>query len=88
MMYGGKPYDYDDGTLVFISPNQTIELGGYEPGFVPKGYALLFHPDLLLGTDLARKPFHHRCALPRWRVWPYPDHARHRAGSRDLSRLL
>lgn len=55
MMYGGKPYDYDDGTLVFISPNQTIELGGYEPGFVPKGYALLFHPDLLLGTDLARK---------------------------------
>ena len=53
--YGGKPYDYDDGTLVFISPNQTIELGGYEPDFVPKGYALLFHPDLLLGTDLAKK---------------------------------
>jgi len=54
-MYGGKPYDYDDGTLVFISPNQTIELGGYKPDFVPKGYAMLFHPDLLLGTNLARK---------------------------------
>ncbi|SNR35482.1 helix-turn-helix domain-containing protein [Lutibacter flavus] len=55
IMYGGKPYDYDDGTLVFISPNQTIELGGYKPDFVPKGFALLFHPDLLLGTNLARK---------------------------------
>jgi AraC-like DNA-binding protein len=55
MLYGGKPYDYDEGTLVFISPNQTIELGNYDPEYRPKGYGLLFHPDLLLGTDLARK---------------------------------
>ena len=53
--YGGKPYDYDEGTLVFLSPNQTIELGDYDPNYVPKGYALLFHPDLLLGTDLGKK---------------------------------
>lgn len=53
--YGGKSYDYDEGTLVFLAPNQTIELGDYDPNFVPKGYALLFHPDLLLGTDMAKK---------------------------------
>ena len=53
--YGGKSYDYDEGTLVFMAPNQTIELGGYDPNFVPKGYALLFHPDLLLGSDMAKK---------------------------------
>lgn len=55
MMYGGKPYDYDEGTLVFMSPNQTIEFGNIDPDYVPKGYAIIFHPDLLLGTDLAKK---------------------------------
>ena len=55
MKYGGKPYDYDEGTLVFMSPNQTVELGDYEPDYVPKGYAMLFHPDLLLGTELGKK---------------------------------
>jgi AraC-like DNA-binding protein len=55
LRYGGKPYDYDEGTLVFMSPNQTVELGDYEPDYVPKGYAMLFHPDLLLGTDLGKK---------------------------------
>lgn len=55
LKYGGKSYDYDEGTLVFMAPNQTIELGGYDPNFVPKGYALLFHPDLLLGSDMAKK---------------------------------
>lgn len=53
--YGGKPYDYDEGTLVFMSPNQTVELGDYDPDYIPKGYALLFHPDLLLGTNLGNK---------------------------------
>jgi len=53
--YGGKDYDYDEGTLVFIAPNQTIGLGNYPPNYKPKGYAMLFHPDLLLGTELGRK---------------------------------
>ncbi|WP_372946242.1 helix-turn-helix domain-containing protein [Muriicola sp.] len=55
LKYGGKPYDYDKGTLVFIGPGQTVELGDYDPDYVPKGYAMLFHPDLLTGTELARK---------------------------------
>lgn len=55
IQYGGQPYDYDEGTLVFMAPNQTIEFGDYDPNYVPKGYALLFHPDLLWGTDLAKK---------------------------------
>ncbi len=55
LKYGGKPYDYDEGTLVFVSPEQTVELKYNDPNFRPKGYALLFHPDLLLGTELDRK---------------------------------
>ncbi|MBT8308002.1 MAG: helix-turn-helix transcriptional regulator [Maribacter sp.] len=55
MHYGGKPYDYDEGTLVFMAPGQTIELSGFDPDYVPKGYAILFHPDLLTGTELGKK---------------------------------
>lgn len=55
LRYGGKPYDYDEGTLVFVGPNQLIELTNYDPNFRPKGYALLFHPELLLGTELSNK---------------------------------
>ncbi len=55
MKYGGKPYDFDEGTLVFMGPGQIVELGDYDPDYRPKGYVLLFHPDLLHGTDLAAK---------------------------------
>lgn len=54
MKYGGKSYDYDDGTMVFIAPQQSVGFS-YDKNYVPKGYALLFHPDLLLGTDLGKK---------------------------------
>ena len=55
LKYGGKDYDYDEGTLVFVSPDQVIGLTYNEPNYQPKGYALLFHPDLLLGTELGNK---------------------------------
>ncbi|WP_276165434.1 helix-turn-helix domain-containing protein [Zobellia alginiliquefaciens] len=55
LKYGGKDYDYDEGTLVFVSPNQVVGLTYNDPDFQPKGYALLFHPDLLLGTELGKK---------------------------------
>jgi AraC-like DNA-binding protein len=55
LKYGGKHYDYDKGTLVFVSPGQVIGLSYDDPNYRPKGYALLFHPDLLTGTGLGKK---------------------------------
>ena len=54
LKYGGGEYDFDEGSMVFVGPNQTVGLS-YDPDYKPKGYALVFHPDLLLGSDLARK---------------------------------
>lgn len=53
--YGGKSYDYDEGTLVFVGPDQVVKLTYNEPKILPKGYALLFHPDLFLGTDMKKR---------------------------------
>jgi AraC-like DNA-binding protein len=54
LKYGRSHYDYQDGTLVFVAPGQIL---GVQPGvktFAPKGWALLFHPDLIKGTALSR----------------------------------
>lgn len=54
LRYGCNYYDYEEGTLVFLAPGQAI--GEYSPDYYqPKGHALVFHPDFLLGTSLAQR---------------------------------
>ncbi|WP_321479463.1 helix-turn-helix domain-containing protein [uncultured Bacteroides sp.] len=50
--YGRNYYDYQEGTLVFIAPGQIIEMKKSGEYIQPKGWALLFHPDLIHGTSL------------------------------------
>lgn len=52
--YGNQYYDYNEGTMVFIGPNQIIK---HEPeGEIhqPYGKALIFHSDLIKGTNLGK----------------------------------
>ena len=52
LQYGRQHYDYQDGTLVFVGPGQVINIAPIDADFKLSGYALLFHPDLLLGSNL------------------------------------
>lgn len=52
--YGQQQYDFDEGILFFIAPNQVFS---FEPDedFSSSGFVLLVHPDFLWGTPFANK---------------------------------
>lgn len=54
LRYGLNNYDYEEGTLIFLAPGQVIGQNS-EEYYQPQGTALVFHPDLLHGTSLAKK---------------------------------
>lgn len=53
LRYGLNYYDYQEGTMVFLAPGQVIG-DNLDEIYQPKGYALVFHPDLLRGTTLGK----------------------------------
>ncbi|OPC69896.1 transcriptional regulator [Elizabethkingia miricola] len=53
LRYGLGNYDYEEGSLIFLAPGQVIGESG-ESFYQPQGIALVFHPDLLLGTSLGK----------------------------------
>jgi len=54
LRYGKNTYDYQEGTLVFIAPGQVVRVDSSGEIYQPKGYALVFHTDLIHGTSLGK----------------------------------
>jgi AraC-like DNA-binding protein len=54
LTYGRHTYDYQEGTLVFLAPGQVAGVNSNGETYQPKGYALVFHSDLIYGTSLGK----------------------------------
>lgn len=54
LMYGKNTYDYQEGSLMFIGPGQTVDVRDKTEAYQPHGVGLFFHPDLLIGTRLSK----------------------------------
>lgn len=57
LTYGRNSYDFEDGTLVFTAPGQVLSYDSSEgdSGNPGEGWSLVFHPDLLLRSDLSNR---------------------------------
>jgi AraC-like DNA-binding protein len=52
LIYGRHYYDYQEGTVVCVAPGQVVGVEDNGEVFQPRGWALVFHPDLVKGTSL------------------------------------
>lgn len=53
LKYGKNEYDFDEGSMSFIAPNQVISIDPAEERN-KIGWSLLFHPDLIQNYNLAK----------------------------------
>ena len=51
-MYGQSYLDFDEGTLIFISPGQVLQVKGTHK--IDSGMGLIFHPDFILNYPLGK----------------------------------
>ncbi len=54
MRYGRGRYDYTAGAVITMGPKQVFNFDAKGEEFQPEGVGLLFHPDLIRGTELAK----------------------------------
>lgn len=57
MLYGQQQYDFDNGILFFLAPNQVLRVFSEEEVVVSQersGWLLLIHPDFIWNTSLAK----------------------------------
>jgi AraC-like DNA-binding protein len=55
MIYGQQTYDFDEGVMFFIAPNQVLRIEKQQDmSSKPSGWILFIHPDFFWNTPLAK----------------------------------
>jgi AraC family transcriptional activator of pobA len=69
LKYGQQLYDYDNGILSFVAPNQVLSLTVDQNAakLIQSGWMLMVHPDFLHHTPLAQ-------AIRQYDFWDYTVH--------------
>jgi len=52
--YGRNSYDFEEGTLVFLAPNQVVSFVDPIEELDDSGWSILFHPDLIRRAELGK----------------------------------
>ena len=67
--YGQQPYDFDEGILSFVAPNQVLSLSidAEKEQISHSGWILLIHPDFLWKTPLGK-------TIKKYDFWSYSVH--------------
>lgn len=55
LQYGRQYYDFEEGTMMFISPNQVFSVGEFNDSVQYEGWGLYFHPDLIVNSSLGKR---------------------------------
>jgi AraC-like DNA-binding protein len=55
LIYGRNYYDFAEGTLIYVAPNQVVSLGEIDDSTAYDGWGVYFHADLINGTLLGKK---------------------------------
>lgn len=53
--YGRNSYDYQEGSMVFMAPNQVLEFEKQNINKEDTGWSIIFHPDLIRKAELSKK---------------------------------
>lgn len=56
--YGRNSYDYQEGSMIFIAPNQVLEFEKQNINANDTGWTIMFHPDLIRKSELSKKMEH------------------------------
>jgi AraC family transcriptional regulator, transcriptional activator of pobA len=55
LLYGRQFYDFEEGTIMFVSPQQVFSVESFSENIKYEGWGIYFHPDLINKTHLAKK---------------------------------
>lgn len=55
LQYGRQYYDFEEGTMMFMSPGQVFSIHDFNAEATFQGWGIFFHPDLIVNTPLGKK---------------------------------